>query len=1286
MDLEQRIAQLSPAKLALLERKLKKGKPAGRPESQQSTAQRQKVAPLSFSQERLWFLEQMEPETCLYNLPTIVPLLGPVDPVLVEQSVREIVLRHSALRTRFVIKDDTPLQVVADDPSDALDYAVVDLRASGQTNGALLSQTINDHIWVPFNLATGPLLRARLILQRDHQNVLLVVMHHIVSDGWSINIFTKEFRALYEAGRTGSGSPLPPLPQQYVDYSLAQRKTLEGERLQSLLAYWRRQLEGAPSLLGLPLDHPRPARQSYRGTLHPFTIPKASLQNLKALCRECGVVPFMVLLAAFKVLLHRYTNQAKIVVGTPIANRNHSELESVIGFFTNTLVLCSEVSGDLSFRELLARVRETTLGAYEHQELPFEKLVTELQPERSLSHNPVFQVMFTFQNLPTEKAKESGGQAPSPVPENDDNAGQARPPVLNLDVKFSKFDLTLAMTETDDGMSAVFEYATDLFEAGTIERMAGHYINILERVLERPDEVVSGFSFLTANEEKLIVRDWNDTRREWDEILPLHGRFERQANLMPDATALIFKDEALTYAELERRANRVARLLRAQGIERGDIVGICLPRSLEMVIGLYAILKAGAAYMPIEPDFPEGRVAYMIADARVTHVLTTAEARSVLSPYAITPIALDEIDYATAGDDSAPPIALTPNDAAYVLFTSGSTGQPKGVMVSHGAIDNRLQWMQERYQLTPDDRVMQKTPYTFDVSVWEFFWPLAVGAALVVAEPGRHKESVYLAELIRKERVTVLHFVPSMLQLFLHEDLSGIDSLKKIICSGEALTVEQCRQLNALPGVTGHNLYGPTEAAVDVTHWDCREWRDQYLSIPIGKPISNTQIYILNEKLQPAPIGVPGELYIGGVNLAIGYINKPQLTARQFVPSPFAENARLYRTGDLARFRADGNIEYIGRIDSQVKLRGLRIELGEIESLLRQYPGIAEAVVIVYKFGDHDERLAAYVVLENPDAPVDMTAVGTYLAKKLPNYMIPATIMAIPELPLSSNGKLDRKRLPEPTAVRSSESSEPVTDIEREILAIWKRFLKTDAVDTNDDFFSLGGHSILATQVINSINGHYHLNAPVRLLFENPTVKLLAKALSEFEDEAWLDESKMVTAMLMRSNRRLWQSLGEASEEELDEFLTRHLEDPRIAKFEDTASLLAWARKNPEPRVAPAFASALPDAGRTAHEEGDRGLKAASHEEEYWISYAALASAKAVIETLRARTLASLSHDDAGEQVVARLREEALQVFGQYAVGAQRRFSNGGGLLPPPELWNRVGQLMSLAALAASLG
>jgi amino acid adenylation domain-containing protein len=1274
MNVEQRIAQLSPAKLALLERRLKKSKPDGGPRLETVGKPSQKDAPLSFAQERLWFLDQMEPDSGLYNLPAIVPLPGSANAQAVVESVREIVARHGALRTRFVVKDDSPRQVIGDDADKAFDFAVIDSR-SGEAASDLqrLSQTLNEVIWTPFDLATGHLLRVRLFLQPDNQNFLLVVMHHIVSDGWSINIFTNEFRALYEAASTGRVCSLSAPAMQYVDYAIAQRQTLEGDKLASLLGYWRAQLADAPSLLAVPFDRPRPPRQSFRGAIHGFGVPELCLQRLRAVCHENSVVPFMVLLSAFNVLLFRYAHQSKIVVGVPIANRNRSEFETVIGFFANTLVMCSSLAPNMTFRELLMQVRDTTLGAYAHQELPFEKLVSELQPERSLSHNPLFQVMFIFQNLPGEEAPQ---QAQRPDASSTNTFGP--------EVKFSKFDLTLAMTETDGGLSAVFEYATDLFEPATIERMAGHFVNILDYLLQHPDEHLNGFSFLAPAERELVLERWNDTGRKWPKFLPLHGSFEQRVRSAPDATALIYRASQLSYAELDLRATVVATLLQGRGVGRGSIVGICLQRSTEMVVGLFAILKAGAAYMPIDPDFPEQRVAYMLDNARAGLVLTLSACVPMLARHQVEVIALDELGYDRPADaGSILGVAVTPTDPAYVIFTSGSTGQPKGVVVSHGAIHNRLQWMQERYRLTEQDRVMQKTPFTFDVSVWEFFWPLSEGAGLVIAEPDRHKESAYLVELIKQQQVTCMHFVPSMLELFLHEDLSGCPSLKRIICSGEALTVEQCKKLQALAGVSAHNLYGPTEAAVDVTHWDCDQWRDQYFSIPIGRPIANTQIYILNERLQPAPIGVAGELYIGGANLADGYLNRPDLTDEKFIRNPFsgADGSRLYKTGDLARFRSDGNIEYICRIDSQIKLRGVRIELGEIEHALCQYPGVAEAVVVVNQFGDQDERLVAYVVPAKSEGSLDVHAIIVFLGLRLPNYMVPAVIMAIPVLPLTPNGKLDRKNLPKPQLAKVAEPAQSATVLESELLDIWRKFLKVETLDRSEDFFALGGHSILVTRVINSINSRYHLNVPVRLLFENSTVKSFAKALNEFEDKSWLDESRAAMAIMAHSQLHLLHTLDEATDEHLDEFLKQHADDPAIASFADVSALISWSNDS----LSTNNASGAPGAVVTS---GVSGQTVESPHMVYVQCYFELSQIKAAIDHIlyQHHPLSPMPMSNGGGDLVASLQERGSVLFENYAHQVKSRWSEAeNGFMAPAILADHCGQLLSLAGLAMSI-
>ncbi|HZU79957.1 MAG TPA: amino acid adenylation domain-containing protein, partial [Acidimicrobiales bacterium] len=745
--------------------------------------------------------------------------------------------------------------------------------------------------------------------------------------------------------------------------------------------------------------------------------------------------------------------------------------------------------------------------------------------------------MFSFQNLSGGEA-EPAEAAPVGVPE-------AGPVVGHVP---SKFDLTLAITEGSETLSGVFEYATDLFDEATISRTATHFRNVLETVLEDPDRKIGDFCFLSAEEQHLILNQWNDTSREWSEVLALPERFTRWAEKTPDATAVILGDQAVTYQDLDRRSDRVAGALQARGVGRGDVVGICIPRSVELVAGLLGILKAGAAYLPLDVDLPGERTAFMLRDAGVNQVVTTTgSSRTEFRPPVET-VLVDEPSPAAGAAPVVvdalcrPPTEWAPSDPAYVIYTSGSTGVPKGVVVSHGAIDNRLQWMQARYLLGRDDRVLQKTPYTFDVSVWEIFWPLSEGACLVLAEPERHKESRYLVETIERYGVTCVHFVPSMLQAFLCEDLSRCSSLKRIICSGEAMTVEQCRRLRALPGVSAHNLYGPTEAAVDVTHWDCAEWQDHYRSVPIGRPIANTSIYILNQKLQPVPVGVSGELHIGGANLAEGYLHQKELTQKRFISSPFAApgllgGGRLYKTGDLARFLPDGNIEYLGRLDRQVKLRGARIEPEEIETVLRRHPAIADAVVTIHSFGADDERLVAYVVpLGQADFP-DAAAIRAFAGRTLPSHMVPTVIVPINELPVTSNGKLDRARLPAPATAPGPAGAEGVGDLEQLLLEIWSKYLQVGSLKVTDDFFASGGHSILAFRVMNSISKRFQIDLPVRLLFQYPTIESLAAAIRQIDDDTWLASARATAEMFAQSPRHLLGRLDELSEEELDEVL-----------------------------------------------------------------------------------------------------------------------------------------------------
>ncbi|HEV7377438.1 MAG TPA: amino acid adenylation domain-containing protein, partial [Pyrinomonadaceae bacterium] len=810
-----------------------------------------------------------------------------------------------------------------------------------------------------FDLAGGPLLRATLIRLDAAEHVVQFTMHHIISDGWSMGVLINEVAALYKAYAEGEASGLEELEIQYADFAAWQREWLQGETLEKQLTYWREQLAGAPAVLELLTDNPRPAVQSYRGATHTVTIPAEVVQALKKISRKEGVTLFMTLLAAWQTLLSKYSGQEDIVVGSPIANRNRAETESLIGFFVNTLVLRTDLEGDPSFRELLTRVREVTLGAYAHQDVPFEKLVEELQPERSMSHSPLFQVLFSLQNMAQEGLELPGLELSSW------ETGQ----------ETAKFDMTLVVLEAPEVMNCTLEYKTDLFEASTIEQMLRHFARLLESIAADAEQPLSALQMMNDSELHQLLVEFNQTSRDYTRELSLHQMFAQQVERTPDSIALVFEDRELTYRELNSRANQLAHHLRRRGVGTDALVGVMMERSVEMVVSLLGILKAGGAYVPLDPEYPEHRLSFMMADAGMTVLLTQQHLLDSLPedcPSIV--IALDayaeELDLERVDN---PRSLTTEQNLAYCIYTSGSTGQPKGAMNSHLGICNRLLWMQEAYGLTGDDRVLQKTTFSFDVSVWEFFWPLVTGARLVVARPGGHRDSAYLIRVINEQQITTMHFVPSMLQVFLEEEgVESCRSLKRVVCSGEALPFElQERFFARLEETELHNLYGPTEAAVDVTWWACERGSTSGV-VPIGKAIANTQMYILDRYMHPVPVGVAGELHIGGIQLARGYLSRPELTAERFIPHPFSREAgeRLYRTGDLARFYSDGNIRYLGRLDHQVKIRGLRIELGEIESTLSEHPAVHEAVVLVKQYSADDQRLVAYVVPDRRRAAV----------------------------------------------------------------------------------------------------------------------------------------------------------------------------------------------------------------------------------------------------------------------------------------------------------------------------
>ncbi|MFJ2485575.1 non-ribosomal peptide synthase/polyketide synthase [Pseudomonas sp. NPDC087639] len=1029
---------------------------------------------LSYAQRRMWFLWQLDPHSGAYNLPGTVRLSGQLNRRALEQAFASLVERHETLRTVFERQaDDSLLQVPAAAP---LVINVEDFTGlpAVEREQAVVCAAEQQSV-LPFDLAVGPLLRVTLLKLAEQEHVLLLTLHHIVSDGWSMNVLIDEFIRCYDAFDGGQQPQLAPLPIQYSDYALWQRRWLEAGEQARQLDYWQAQLGDEHPVLELPLDHSRPAMPSYRGTRYEFAVDAQLAEQLRNTAQQHQVTLFMLLLGAFNALLHRYTGQTDIRVGVPIANRNRGEIEGLIGFFVNTQVLRTQLDGQTRVDDLLRAIKETALGAQAHQDLPFEQLVEALKLERSLSHTPLFQVMYNHQPQVADVATLS-------------TASGLALSSLDWQSRTTQFDLTLDTYEKGGKLHAALTYASDLFDAATIERMARHWLRLLTAMVADQSQRVGELPLLEADEQHTLVHLWNDTPAVYAVEQPIHQLIEAQVARTPDAPALVFGEQTLSYAELDARANQLAHLLREQGVRADSLVGICAQRSLEMVVGLLAILKAGGAYVPLDPEYPQERLAYMIEDSGITLLLTQAALLTSLPTDGVQVITLDQSGLLDGYSENRPEVSVDPLNLAYVIYTSGSTGKPKGAGNSHAALVNRLCWMQQAYGLDAADSVLQKTPFSFDVSVWEFFWPLLTGARLVVAAPGAHRDPLQLIDTINRYGISTLHFVPSMLQAFIHEP--GVETctgLKRIVCSGEALPLDAQLQVFAkLPNAGLYNLYGPTEAAIDVTHWTCvDEGAD---SVPIGRPIANLRTHVLDAELLPVPSGVAGELYLGGAGLARSYHQRPALTAERFVPCPFHDGARLYRTGDRVRQRADGVIEYLGRLDHQVKLRGLRIELGEIETRLMQHPLVREAVVLV-QGGKH---LVAYLVLETaqPDEQWQQD-VKAWLLGSLPEFMVPTYLLTLDKLPVTANGKLDRKALPQPDAAPQQAFVAPQDALQKALAAIWEDVLGLERVGLEDNFFELGGDSIISIQVVSRAR-QAGIRVSPRDLFQYQTVRSLA--------------------------------------------------------------------------------------------------------------------------------------------------------------------------------------------------
>jgi amino acid adenylation domain-containing protein len=1058
---------------------------------------------LSFAQQRLWFLDRLEPGSAFYNLPASIAVAGPLDPAALGASLHAIVSRHEPLRTTFETRAGGPVQVVhpvMDEP-----LALVDLRALPETIRAAESERLaKAEAERPFDLTRGPLLRTVLARLGEEDWRILLTLHHIVSDGWSMGVLVREMAVLYPALRAGEELRLPELPVQYADYAAWQRRLLQGERLERQMAFWRQRLAGAP-VLQLPTDRPRPPVQRFRGRHQHRILAEESMAGFRALCRREGATLFMGMLALFQALLARHAGVDDLVVGTPVAGRDRAEIQGLIGFFLNSVALRGELSADPSFRGLLERTRRATLAAFAHQEVPFEKLVEELAPERDLGHAPLFQVMLVQQNAPAEPLRLAGLTL---IPGD-------------VEGSMSKYDLTLNFQETPDGSMLRWLSNRDLFDAATVARLAAHFERLLVGAAAEPELRLSELPLLTTGEAQQLV-EWNDTAAARPAAAGLHELIAAQVERRPAAVAVSFEGEELSYRELDEAANALARRLEAAGAGPETVVGVLAERSLEMVVGLLAVLKVGGAYLPLDPDYPAERLGFMLADSAVPVVLAQERLLARLPEHAACVVPLDGAAAERAG---RPGYGAGAASLAYVIYTSGSTGRPKGTMNTHRGIVNRLLWMQERYGLTPADRVLQKTPYSFDVSVWEFFWPLLVGARLVLARPGGHQDPGYLVRTIKDEGITTLHFVPSMLQVFLEAPgVEDCSSLRRTVCSGEALPAElERRFFERLPAAELHNLYGPTEAAVDVTSWAC-ERDSRRSSVPIGYPVANTRIHIVDRGLRPVPIGVAGELLIGGVQVGRGYLARPELTAERFMPDAFSATAgtRLYRTGDLARRLADGAVDFLGRIDHQIKVRGLRIELGEIESALAEHAGVREAVVVARSDGEAvgAVNLVAYVTARQGGAPPTLSELRQRLSLSLPEYMLPAALVVLEAMPLTASGKVDRKALPAPQRETAAprERVAPRTELERYLAELWSETLTVPAASfgVHDSFFALGGNSITGAILINQLQETLGEIVHVVVIFDAPTPAALAALLAR---------------EYPRAVRRLWgeESPGEAS-------------------------------------------------------------------------------------------------------------------------------------------------------------
>ncbi|PSM49202.1 non-ribosomal peptide synthetase [Chroococcidiopsis sp. CCALA 051] len=1098
------------------------------------------VFPASFAQQRLWFLDRLFPGTSFYNVPTTVRLSGVLDLKALEESFNEIVRRHEILRTNFGVQEGQPVQLITSHSKVFLKISDLQQLPASEREAAA-QQAIAREIQQPFNLDRGSLLRVTLLQLDESEYVLVINLHHIVFDEWSIAILIRELELLYSAFSTGKPSPLPELSIQYADFAHWQRQWLQGEVLESQLSYWRSQLHNL-SVLEFESNRCRPKERGDRGAIKLLELPQDLSQALLALSHQEGVTLFMTLLAAFQVLLYRYTGQTDIAVGSPIANRNRRELEDLIGFFANSLVLRTDLSGNPSFRELLARVRQVTVEAYAHQDSPFEKLVEELHPERQGSRNPLFQVVFALQNAPIEQLT---------LPKLSLSSFKVETTTARFDLEFYLWECAENFRslwgdgwQQSEGLRGVLVYNTELFEPSAIARMLTHFQMLLTGVVTDPDTNLADLPILSAAEQHQLV-EWNQTGRSYPER-GIHQLFELQVEQSPNAIAVSFGDRQYTYHELNSGSNQLAHYLRKLGVGCETLVGICMEPSPMAIASLLGILKAGAAYVPLDPTYPPERLQFMLEDAQVS-VLVTQQALAPLFKLSwgdrnLKVVCLEKDWEAIAQESEQNPSDRTTVDRlAYVIYTSGSTGTPKGVAVTHRAV-NRLVCNTNYITLEPGDKVAQCANLSFDAATFEIWGALLNGAQLVGCDRKVMLSPQKFAQEIRQQEISILFLTTALFNQMAREVPDCFRSLRYLLFGGEAVDVRWVKAVKQ-HGAPAHllHVYGPTENTTFTSWYEVRDVAEAATSIPIGRPVANTQVYLLDTHLKPVPIGVTGEIYIGGDGLARGYLNRPQLTAERFICQGSRESGgrelrklrelrkqknthhsitnyqlpitdtRLYKTGDLARYLPDGNLEFVGRTDAQIKLRGFRIELGEIETVLKQYPSVEETVVVVREDGSSDRRLVAYIVPNTKRSPqppflrgaseflLEKKGLGgigdlrSFLKTKLPNYMLPSAFVVLKALPLTPNGKVDRQALPSPdfTSV-DLPTLAPRTSVEAQLAQLWAETLGRQ-VGISDDFFELGGHSLLATQLVSRIRDRLGVEVPLGVLFETPTIVAIAQ-------------------------------------------------------------------------------------------------------------------------------------------------------------------------------------------------